>query len=161
MPLSSNGDRMEKISVSLGTRQFPADYTCDGKDRSPPLNIEGLNEHVKALALIMEDESSKEGGNFTHWIIWNIDPVRILPEGLEKEPTISFPVSAIQGKNDYGEIGYRGPCPESGTPHRYIFKVYALDAPLPLDAGATKKELAAALAGRVIQFGSTHAIYSR
>jgi len=152
---------MEKISVSLGTREFPADYTCDGKDRNPPLKIEDLNDKVKALALIMQDESSADGGNFTHWIIWNIDPVRILPEGLDKEPTISFPVSAVQGKNDYGEIGYRGPCPESGTPHRYIFKVYALDAPLSLEAGATKKELAVALAGHVIQFGSTHAIYSR
>ena len=152
---------MEKLTITLPTREFPGDYTCDGADRSPPLNISGLNDQVAALAIIMEDSSSEGGGSFAHWIIWNIEPVRILPESLEKEPTITFPVTAVQGVNDFGKIGYSGPCPQSGPPHRYIFKVYALDSEIDLPAGATRKELAAALAGHVIQFGSAEAIYSR
>ncbi len=152
---------MEKLKVTLGTREFPPDYTCDGTDRSPPLYIEGLNENVKALAVIMVDSSSSGGGTFTHWIIWNIEPVRILPEALDKEPEIAFPVRALQGVNDFGQIGYSGPCPESGPPHRYVFKVYALDQELPLTGGASKDELAKALAGRIIQFGDAEAIYSR
>ncbi|HIJ06825.1 MAG: YbhB YbcL family protein [Methanomicrobiales archaeon 53_19] len=152
---------MEKLTISLPIHEFPADYTCDGADRSPPLTIAGLNDQVKSLAIIMEDSSAEGGGTFTHWIIWNIEPVRILPESLEKEPTISFPVSAVQGVNDFGKIGYSGPCPKPGSPHRYIFKVYALDSEIDLAPGATRKELAAALAGHVIQFGNAEAIYSR
>jgi hypothetical protein len=152
---------MEKLTITLPTREFPADYTCDGADRSPPLTIAGLNDQVKSLAIIMEDSSSEGGGSFAHWIIWNIEPVKILPESLAKEPKISFPVSAVQGVNDFGKIGYSGPCPQSGSPHRYIFKIYALDSEIDLPAGATRKELAAALAGHVIQFGNAEAIYSR
>lgn len=152
---------MEKLTITLTTREFPADYTCDGADRSPPMTIAGLNEEVKSLAIIMEDSSAAGGGTFTHWIIWNIEPVRILPESLEKEPVISFPVSAVQGVNDFGKIGYSGPCPQPGPPHRYIFKVYALDCEIDLAPGAGRKELAAALAGHVIQFGNAEAIYSR
>ena len=152
---------MEKISVALGTREFPSDYTCDGADRSPPLHIGGLNEKVVALAVIMEDSSAPGGGTFAHWIIWNIEAVRILPEGLPKDPEITFPVRAVQGKNDFGRIGYSGPCPPSGDAHRYIFKVYALDAEIPLPAGVSKAELVSALSGHVIQFGEAQAIYSR
>lgn len=152
---------MEKLTVSLTTREFPPDYTCDGRNRSPPLAIEGLNEHVRSLAVIMVDSSAERGGNLTHWIIWNIEPVRILPESLPKEPVITFPVRAVQGINDFGEIGYSGPCPEPGPHHRYTFKVYALDEEIPLSGGATKQELATCLSGRVIQFGDAEAIYSR
>ncbi|MDO8841310.1 MAG: YbhB/YbcL family Raf kinase inhibitor-like protein [Methanocalculus sp.] len=152
---------MDTLKVTLGTRELPADYTCDGVDRSPPLHIGGLNEKVVALAVIMEDSSAAHGGSFTHWIIWNIEAVRILPEGLPKDPEIMFPVRAVQGLNDYGRIGYSGPCPASGSPHRYIFKVYALDAEISLPSGATKAELTAALSGHVIQFGNAEAIYSR
>ncbi|MCQ1539326.1 YbhB/YbcL family Raf kinase inhibitor-like protein [Methanocalculus taiwanensis] len=152
---------MEKLTITLPTREFPGDYTCDGADRSPPLTISGLNDRVSALAVIMEDSSATGGGTFTHWIIWNIEPVRILPESLAKEPEITFPVSAVQGVNDFGKIGYSGPCPQPGPPHRYIFKVYALDSTIDLAPGATRKELADALSGHVIQFGNAEAIYSR
>jgi len=152
---------MEKLTVTLPTREFPADYTCDGADRSPPLTIAGLNDQVRSLAIIMEDSSAEGGGSLAHWIIWNIEPVKILPESLEKEPTITFPVTAVQGENDFGKIGYSGPCPPAGQTHRYIFKVYALDSEIDLPPGATRKELAAALAGRVIQFGNAEAIYAR
>lgn len=152
---------MDTLTISLPTREFPGDYTCDGADRSPPLQIAGLNDQVKALAVIMEDSSAEGGGSFAHWIIWNIEPVKVLPESLEKEPTITFPVTAVQGVNDFGNIGYSGPCPPPGQTHRYIFKVYALDSEIDLPAGATRKELAAALAGHVIQFGNAEAIYAR
>lgn len=152
---------MDKLTVSLPTKEFPPEYTCDGMDRSPPLKIEGLSRDVKAVAVIMVDASAPGGGTFTHWLIWNMEPVRVLPEAIPKDPVITFPLHAVQGTNDYGRIGYSGPCPGPGPHHRYIFKVYALREELDLEAGATKAEVASALSGRVIQFGSAEAIYSR
>ena len=99
------------------------------------------------------------GGGFVHWVAWNIELVRLIPESIAKTPTVTFPLKAVQGTNSFGEIGYNGPCPPQGQTHRYFFKMYGLDTELALPAGATKDELAAAMQGHVVQYGENYVTY--
>ncbi|MCS7144666.1 MAG: YbhB/YbcL family Raf kinase inhibitor-like protein, partial [Archaeoglobaceae archaeon] len=98
---------------------------------------------------------------FTHWLIWNIPPETVyIPEGIPKEPVVEKPIKAVQGKNDFGKIGYDGPCPPSGV-HRYLFKLYVLDAELEIESLASKAELEKAMEGHILQFAVFEAIYGR
>lgn len=114
----------------------PAAYTCDGEDISPPLTISDVPDGAESLALVVDDPDAP-GGTFTHWLLWNLPPDRTsIPEALSREPTLSALDGARQGTNDFGEVGYRGPCPPSGAVHTYRFTLYALDAMLEVQAGA-------------------------
>lgn len=151
-----------KISVEISVLKLPYNYTCDGDDISPAITLGGVDPAVtKSLALIVNDPDEPGGGDFTHWLIWNIEPVRIIPEAIAKEPEVSFPFAARQGKNSFGRIGYSGPCPPKGRDHRYEFKVFGLDAVLDLQAGAEKKALLKAMEGHVVQYGETYVLYGR
>lgn len=149
---------MEKLDVELEFSQFPRKYTCDGEDISPRIEIKGLN--AKSVAIICDDPDAPMG-TFNHWVIWNIEPTNLIPEGIPKEKEISKPIKAIQGKSSFGRIGYGGPCPPRGKPHRYFFKVYGLDTILALPAGSSKKELEKAMDGHIIQYGEAMATYGR
>ena len=141
--------------------KIPTKYTCDGDDVSPPLSIENASQGAKSLALIVDDPDAP-GGVFVHGVIWNISPANSLPENAIPANTTSIPENvpstevvelldrAKQGVNDFGKLGYRGPCPPSGPPHRYIFKLYALDTTLGLGAGASKAELEDAMRGHIL-----------
>ncbi len=148
-----------KTAFENGSR-IPEKYTCDGIDVSPPLRLGEVDENAKSLVVIVDDPDAPMGV-FTHWIAWNIAPVKEIPEGMPKEKIVSSPVKMIQGVNDFGRIGYNGPCPPRGKPHRYYFKVYALDTVLSLEPGAGKKELEKAMEGHVIQFGEVMGMYWR
>jgi Raf kinase inhibitor-like YbhB/YbcL family protein len=93
-------------------------YTCLGMDVSPSIEIQGLN--ATSMAVIFEDPDAPSA-TFTHWLIWNIPPVDVNPKAIAKNATINEPFRALQGTNDFGGIGYAGPCPPSGKPHRYFF----------------------------------------
>ena len=150
----------KELVVKLEFDKFPAKYTCDGEDISPKILIEGLSEEVKSIAIIMDDPDAPFR-TFTHWLIWNIEPTNEIPENIPKEKEISEPIKAKQGINDFGEIGYGGPCPPAGKPHHYHIKVYALDTMLDLEAGADKKSLEKAMEGHIIQYGEAVATYER
>lgn len=96
---------------------------------NPELQIQNVPPRTKSLVLIVDDPEAT-GGNFTHWVVWNIDP---MTQFIKEE---SVPPGAFEGKTSFGKIGYGGPCPPSGKPHRYRFKLYALDVVLDLDEGA-------------------------
>ncbi|HZD54892.1 MAG TPA: YbhB/YbcL family Raf kinase inhibitor-like protein [Candidatus Aquicultoraceae bacterium] len=123
---------------------IPKRYTCDGADVNPPLSFGGVPEKTAALALIVDDPDAP-AKTWAHWVVWNI------PATTAEIPEDSVPPGALQGTNDFGKRKYGGPCPPSGT-HRYFFKLYALDAPLSLPAGAAKaqveQEIGAHLLGR-------------
>ena len=143
-----------KITSSAFTEggNIPGKFTCDGSNTSPPLKIEGVPAEAKALALIVDDPDAP-GGLFTHWLVWNIDPkTEIIAEG-------SSP-AGIEGRSGFGKTGYGGPCPPSGT-HRYFFKVFALDQQLDLKAGASRKEVDAAMKGHVIGQAQLMGRYAR
>jgi hypothetical protein len=153
---------MENLTVKLSVKVLPSNYSCDGEDISPQIGIEGINTEIsKSLVIILNDPDAPGGGGFIHWIAWNIDLVRMIPEKIEKTPEVTFPLHMVQGKNSLGKIGYSGPCPPRGQTHRYFFKIYGLDTVLPLAPGATKDQLVKAMGGHVVQYGETFATYGR
>jgi hypothetical protein len=132
---------------------IPRKFTCHGANESPPLAFKGVPPSAKSLAIVLEDPDAP-GGLFTHWLAWNIEP------GVPEVKTASVPSGAVQGRNDFGKIGYGGPCPPSGV-HRYVFRVLALDRKLDLRAGAKRGEFDRAVAGHVIAQGEMTARFGR
>src|SRR5881398_3306640 len=151
--LWAGGAKM-KISSSAfqegGT--IPEKFSKNGQNVSPELRIEGAPAEAKSLALIVDDPDAPVG-LFTHWLVWNIDPKTT--EIAES----SAPNGAVQGTNDYPNLGYGGPQPPSGT-HRYYFKIFALDQTLDLRSGAKRQELDKAMSGHVIAQGELMGRYS-
>ncbi len=137
---------------------IPKKYTCDGADVSPPLAWQGAPDSTKSFAVICDDPDAPMG-TWVHWVLFNLpaDTVR-LPENIPPDEELEN--GARQGRNDFGRIGYGGPCPPSGT-HRYFFKVYALDTKLGLAAGATKADVVKAMAGHILAEGHLVGRYSR
>jgi Raf kinase inhibitor-like YbhB/YbcL family protein len=133
--------------------KIPDQFTCKGANINPPLEFDGIPAGAKSLALIVSDPDAPNG-NFTHWLVWNIDPAT--KQIREK----SVPSSAAQGTNDFGKIGYGGPCPPSGT-HRYIFNIVALDRKLDIRNGARRHEFDKAIAGHTLARGELMARYSK
>jgi Raf kinase inhibitor-like YbhB/YbcL family protein len=153
---------MEELRVALSVRMLPNDYTCDGEDRSPPIGVGGVNTEItKSLAILVNDPDAPGGGGFVHWIAWNAELVKMIPEKIPKTPEVSFPIRAVQGKNSFGKIGYSGPCPPPGQTHRYFFKIYGLDTLLDLPGRATKEQLVRAMRGHIVQYGETFVTYGR
>ncbi len=153
---TAGGEAMKNLEVKLGFAQVPVNHTCEGRDTSPKIEVSGMNS--TSLAVILEDIDAPRG-TFTHWIAWNIEPREIIPEGFPRNATVQKPIRAIQGVNSFGKIGYWGPCPPPGKPHRYIFRVYGLDRMLNLNAGATRQELERAMQGHIEQQGEALAIF--
>jgi len=133
--------------------KIPVQYTADGKNINPPLQIEGVPAEAKSLVLINDDPDAPMG-TWTHWVLWNIDPqtTEIREDGVPK--------NAVAGLNDFGKTKYGGPAPPSGT-HRYFFKVYALDVILDLPQGSKRAFLEKAMKGHVVAEGQLMGKYSR
>jgi len=138
---------------------IPDKYTCQGQDVSPPIAWGEPPAGTQSLALITDDLDAPLGV-FTHWVIFNIPPAsRELTEAVPAQPRL--PSGALQGKNNFDKIGYGGPCPPSGSPHRYQFTIYALDSPLDLKEGASKNEVLDALQGHMLARGKLIGTYQR
>ena len=139
--------------------RIPTKYTCEGQDVSPPLTWSQISPGAQSLVLIADDPDAPVGV-FTHWVIFNLPPdSQGLPEAVPVEKQL--PSGAIQGENDFGKIGYGGPCPPPGSPHHYQFTLYALDQPLDLKAGVSKKQLLAAMQGHILAQGQLTGTYQR
>jgi Raf kinase inhibitor-like YbhB/YbcL family protein len=127
---------------------IPARHTADGADVSPPLLWSGVPAEAKSLALICDDPDAPRG-TWVHWVAFNL-PTDLtgLPEGVPATATLS--PRGRHGKNDFRKFGYGGPSPPPGKPHRYFFKLYALDIALELPEGATKAQVETAMKGHVL-----------
>jgi len=154
------------MAFNITTKAFkPADsipkkYTCDGANISPDLKWSDPPKNAKSFALICDDPDAPVG-TFTHWILYGLwHDASELPEGMKKDPEVAYP-KCKQGKNDFGGIGYGGPCPPGGSRHRYYFKLYALDAELTLQAGATRTQLERAMHGHVLAQAEVMGTYQR
>ena len=132
--------------------EIPSKFSRDGGNVNPPLRFEGTPTNAKSLVLIVDDPDAPVG-LFTHWLVWNIDPK------TTEIPERGVPKGAVQGTNDYPNLGYGGPQPPSGT-HRYYFKMFALDQTLDLRSGAKRQELDKAMSGHVIAQGQLMGRYS-
>jgi Raf kinase inhibitor-like YbhB/YbcL family protein len=154
----------EQMSLTLTSSAFkeggpiPAVYTCEGQDLSPPLAWTDPPAGTKSFAFISDDPDAP-GKTWVHWVLYNLPPsVRQLPESFPSDEEL--PDGTRQGMTDFGRIGYGGPCPPSGT-HRYFFKLYALDATVPLAPGVTKKQLEEAMKGHVLAHAQLMGTYRR
>ena len=138
---------------------IPAQYTCDGRNISPPLSWNGAPEKTKSFALICDDPDAPVG-DWVHWVLFNLPPdTRKLEEGVPAASRLSS--GAVQGLNDYNRSGYAGPWPPPGRPHRYVFKVFALDTMLDLDARARKADLLRAMEGHILARGQLVGAFGR
>jgi Raf kinase inhibitor-like YbhB/YbcL family protein len=138
---------------------IPKQYTGDGADQSPPLRWSDPPDGTKSFALLCEDPDAPRG-TFVHWVLFNVSAdVRELPEGVPARETLAD--GAKQGKNGFGKIGFGGPAPPKGKPHRYYFKLYALDTTPDLSAGATAEQVRSAVAGHVLAEGQLMGRYQR
>ncbi|PYS51392.1 MAG: YbhB/YbcL family Raf kinase inhibitor-like protein [Acidobacteria bacterium] len=138
---------------------IPKEYTCDGANLSPQLAWADVPEKTKTIAFIAEDPDAP-GKTWIHWVAFNIPAsARELPDNVPAQENISG--GGKQGKNDFKNVGYGGPCPPSGSAHRYYFNLYALDAELNLDSSATKDQLLKAMDGHVLGEGQLMGKYQK
>ena len=143
------------MSFQISTTAFseggmiPKKFTCDGPDVSPQLSWKDAPIGTQSFAVVMDDPDAPVG-TWVHWVLYNLPAsAKELPEGVEKQEQLAGG-GALQGRNDFRRIGYGGPCPPPGKPHRYYFKLYALDTKLDLKAGATKADLESAMKGHIL-----------
>lgn len=167
-----------RLTIALRSPAFdeggmiPREFTCDGAGDSPPLGWSGVPGNARELALVVDDPDAPMG-TFSHWVVVNLPPgLRGLDRGVSAGavvPAASMisvdgargePV-ARQGKNDFGKVGYGGPCPPSGS-HRYVFRIYALDTPLAIfGESPTRSEVLAAIKGHILAEGRLVGRYGR
>lgn len=158
----AGGMKLELTSSAFREGEtIPAKYTGDGADISPPLEWSSPPEGTQELALIMDDPDAPSG-TFTHWLLWGLRPdLDGLPEGVKKSETVGALDGARQGTNDFRKIGYGGPAPPPGRPHRYIFSLYALDTRLDLRPGARRGDLLRAMEGHILAQSKLTGLYGR
>ena len=139
---------------------IPILHTCDGEDISPPLRWQDVPSATKSFALIADDPDAPMG-TWVHWLVYDIPAsARELKAGIPPSEALSD--GSRQGSTNFGRSGYGGPCPPPGKPHRYYFKLYALDTLLNLPpAQATKSELLKAMEGHVLQEAQLMGRYQR
>ena len=142
---------------------IPRRHTGDGEDFSPPITWSGAPPATKEYALICDDPDAPSPQPWVHWVIYRIPPAALaLPEHVTPGDAPPDPRGAVQGRNSWGSLGYRGPAPPRGHGvHHYHFQVYALDAPLTLNAGATKEQLLSAMRGHIVAQGELIGAYQR
>ena len=138
---------------------IPAEFTCDGADRSPPLHWDGAPEATKAFALVVEDPDAP-GDTFTHWILYNAPgATKAFDEGVATNSKLGD--GSMQGTNDFGKIGYAGPCPPREASHRYVFQLYALSEPVDLQPGAKRDAVLAAIKSTTLAKAKLTGTYKR
>lgn len=159
---------METDSLHLTSPRYrpgetiPREYTCDGEEISPPLQWYGLPAGTRSLALIIQDpdapDPAKPERTFVHWVLYNLPANAAgLDEGAAEA---GLPPGARQGRNDWGEAGYGGPCPPKGR-HRYVHRLFALDSVLPDLGEPSRGELERAMQGHVLAETELVAGYER
>ncbi len=156
----TKGATMKLTATAFADGQpIPPRHAFDDENFSPALQWSGAPPATKSLALICDDPDAPMG-TWVHWVIYDLPPdATSLAEGVATSPELAN--GAKQGINDYERIGYGGPCPPPGNPHRYFFKLYALDTKLELKPGLTKKELLKAMDGHVLAEGQLMGTYQR
>ncbi len=133
---------------------IPRQYTADGDDVSPPLKWTDPPAGTKSFTLICDDPDAPRG-TWVHWVLFN------LPADTRELPQDAADDLGRQGKNDFGRRGYGGPSPPKGKPHRYFFKLYALDTTLELPEGSTKAQVEKAMKGHVLAEAQIMGKYGR
>lgn len=153
-------DHMQLTSTAFTEgAAIPAKHTCEAKNVSPPLKWSGMPTATKSLALIMDDPDAP-GGTWVHWVLYDLPATaNELAEDVPKSQYVAG--AAKQGLNSFRHLGYGGPCPPPGKPHRYFFKLYALDTVLDLKPGVTKNDLESATEKHILAQAQLMGTYQR
>ncbi len=166
----ANAPCAEEVEGGIGTMQIqssafnegdtiPTKHTCEGEDVSPQLSWSAPPEGTRSLALICDDPDAPVG-TWVHWVLFGLaaDTTELPEDVPDGEEVLA---GAKHGRNDFGALGYGGPCPPPGPAHRYFFKLYALDFKPALGAGASKAELMSEIAGHILAEGRLMGRYGR
>jgi Raf kinase inhibitor-like YbhB/YbcL family protein len=138
---------------------IPSEYTCEGRDISPQLRWKDIPGEANSLSLIVDDPDAP-GDTFTHWIIFNIPSGSSgLSQAIPSTPQLYD--GSVQGGNDFGRIGYGGPCPPPGKPHTYRFSLYAIDKQIDLVAGSSRFEVLDAIKDHILAQAQLSGTYQR
>lgn len=153
-PLAPPGIELTSPAFEAG-EAIPKQYTCSGKEISPPLQWADVPDGTKAFALLVDDPDAP-GGTYTHWTVYDIPPAtHAFPPG-------NPPPNSTQGENSFGDDHYGGPCPPKGDDaHRYVFQLYALRAPLGLPPGAKSDDVRKAIKKQAIARGRLVGTFKR
>ena len=158
VPKEAYGMRLTSPAFADGT-PVPERYTCDGANVSPPLQWSQAPAGTRSFALICEDPDAP-AGTWVHWVIYRIPATATeLPEMVAT--TGELPDGTRQGVNDFRRVGYGGPCPPPGRPHRYFFKLCALDLEPDLKPRAAKADLLRAMQGHILAQAQLMGTYQR
>ncbi len=140
---------------------IPARFTCDGENVSPALRWSGAPQGARTFALVVDDPDAPRK-TWVHWVAYDLPAdAGGVPEGVAAGSRPGALGGGANGENDFGDLGYGGPCPPPGAPHHYHFRLSALDAPLGLDPGATKAEVEAAMQAHVVGRAELVGTYAR
>lgn len=145
-------------------KPIPKKHTGDGQDMSPPLAWSNVPKETKELALICDDPDAPRKDPWDHWVIYKMPSGTAgLPEGVPRKAQLKEPAGALQGVNSWpsDNVGYRGPMPPPGKPHRYFFRLYALDAPLDVKPGLDKGSLLKKMEGHILAQGQLMGTYQK
>ena len=149
----SSGSIQVSSSAFADGEMIPTKYTCDGENLSPPLIWSGIPQGAKSVALIMDDPDAP-AGTWVHWVLYDLSAdLDGLDEGVRG--------IGVDGVNSWNNTGYGGPCPPAGNPHRYFFKLYALDTELYLQSGTPKADIEKAMQGHILAEGQIMGEYGR
>ena len=140
-------------------RPIPTKHTGDGQDVSPPLRWSGAPDGTRTFALVCDDPDAPVG-TWVHWVLFNL-PAMTTELAENVPPAEHVAGGAKQGLNDFRHLGYGGPAPPPGGPHRYFFRLCALDCELALRPGVTKRDLLEAMEGHVLAEAQLIGTYQR
>ncbi len=150
-------DLTSKAFEAGGT--IPDKYTCEGQNVSPPLTWRGASPETESLVLICDDPDAPRG-TWSHWVLYHIPAERDeLAEGVSPQAQPSW--GGLQGRNDFGDVGYGGPCPPRGETHRYYFRLYALDVQPDLPQGANRQQVLDQIDPHILERTELMARYGR
>ncbi|MBN1423083.1 YbhB/YbcL family Raf kinase inhibitor-like protein [Candidatus Fermentibacteria bacterium] len=143
----------------MESASIPTTHTCDGENLSPPVAWSTIPEGTQSIALLCDDPDAPLK-TWVHWVVYNVPPsAQGLPQGVAHAEAL--PDGSRQGINDFGRVGYGGPCPPQGSTHRYFFRVYALDCTLSVGNRATKRSVEKAMEGHIVASGVLLGTYRR
>jgi Raf kinase inhibitor-like YbhB/YbcL family protein len=159
--MTDTGARTAELSLTSPAFEhggrIPYVHSCEGDDVSPPLQWSGAPVETRSYAVVCEDPDAPRG-TWIHWVLYNISGDAV--ELTRAVPTLpELPSGARHGRNTAGDLAYAGPCPPPGNPHRYFFRLYALDITLNLGPGATKAELEKAMDQHILAQGTLMGTY--
>ena len=147
---------------TLANTQVFNEFGCKGGNVSPALAWSGAPAGTQSFALLMHDPDAPTGSGWWHWVVYNIPAATgSLPAGAGDAKKGLMPKGAVQGRTDYGSVGYGGPCPPPGKPHHYHFRLFALDAMVNIPGDVTRDKLMSAIQPHILAQGEIVGLYQR